>query len=334
MLRDELRRVSILSLGGTIASLPGDSGGAVPKLSGDDLVRAVPGLDQVARVDAASFRQIPSGELRIEDILELVNEADKKIAEGAAGVVVTQGTDSLEETSFVADLLRPLGAPLVFTGAMRNPGLAGPDGPANILSAVRVAADPSCAGMGTLVVLNDEIHSARFVHKTHTSNPATFESYPGGPLGFVTEDRVRIVTTPVNQEKFSIDEKSIPHVGLLKVGIGDDGRLLSLIGDAGFQGLVIEGFGGGHVTEAMVEELTRLEKTIPVVLASRAGRGEVLRNTYGFPGSEEDLIKRGLIPSGWLDGLKSRVLLSVLLAANKNKREIASIFDSFGSRVV
>lgn len=323
--------MALLSLGGTIASVPGRSGGAIPTLTGEELVEAVPAVSQVARVEAKAFRQIPSGEIRLTDIAELVHEAEGRVAEGVRGVIVTQGTDTLEETAFAADLLWGGESPLVFTGAMRNPALPGADGPANVLAAVRVAVAPACRDLGSLVVLNDQVHAARFVRKTHTTSLATFCSSPSGPIGFVTEDRVRIVSRPPRQAPLPRPEGEVPAVALVKVVLGDDARRLKHVGDDGYRGLVVEGMGGGHVTAAMVAALEELAKSMPVILASRTGTGDVLRATYGFPGSEEDLLARGLIPAGWLDGLKARILLSLLLAAGLDRSAIEARFDSFGT---
>ncbi len=329
---DSLPLVSVISLGGTIASIPSKHRGALPTLNAKELVEAIPNIDKIAHIEVTAFKQVPSSELTIEDIVQLVQEVDKKVNQGAVGVVITQGTDTLEETSFVSDLIRTLGSPLVFTGAMRNPTLMGADGSANLLAAIQVAMSPACWELGTLVVLNDDIHAARFVHKTHTSNPATFVSFPGGPLGFLTEGRVRIFSQSIPQAPLPIGQGPIPKVGLLKIGIGGDDDLLALISELNYQGLVVESFGGGHVPMAMVEALTNLAISMPVVLSSRTGRGEILRSTYGFPGSEEDLLDRGLISSGWLDGLKSRILLSILLWGGAKQDEICNYFDNFGSR--
>jgi L-asparaginase len=329
--REELPRVALLSLGGTIASVPGGSGGAVPVLTGEELLEAVPAVSQVARLEAKAFRQIPSAEIRLTDIAELVHEVKDRVAEGVRGVVVTQGTDTLEETAFAADLLWGGGPPLVFTGAMRNPALPGADGPANVLAAVRVAVAPACRDLGSLVVLNDQVHAARFARKTHTTSLATFCSSPSGPVGLVTEDRVRILSRPPRQVPLPLPEGEVPAVALVKVVLGDDGRQLGHIGDDGYQGVVVEGMGGGHVVNAMVAALEELAKSMPVILASRTGTGEVLRATYGFPGSEEDLLGRGLIPAGWLDGLKARILLSLLLAAGLDRDAIAARYDAFGT---
>jgi len=328
--KSELPDVAVFSLGGTIAathsgeghSAEGHSGegapgnGVTPRLGADELVAAVPQLRNVAVLETVAFRQVASSNLTFADLVALAGEIEKRFEAGFAGVVVTQGTDTIEETSFALDLLVRGRRPVVVTGAMRNPTLAGADGPANLLAAVQVAAAPQAAGQGTLVVLNDEIHAARFVRKTHTSSPSTFRSGPAGPIGWVVEGRVRIgLRVPeLPQVVPGVCDREVPPVALLGCAVGDDLRLVAHLREAGYAGLVLQGFGGGHVPAHVVPALGDLAGQIPVVLASRTGGGETLTSTYGSPGSERDLLSRGLIPAGFLDGPKARVLLSLVLA--------------------
>lgn len=301
-----------------------------PTLTGEALVSDVPEIAEAAEVSAVSFRQAASGELVVDDLVELAAEIADSIDGGAAGVVVTQGTDTIEETSFVLDLLVNRDAPVVVTGAMRNPTLPGADGPANLLSAIQVAASAAARRLGAVVVLNDEIHAARFVRKTHTSNPATFRSDPVGPLGWISENRVRIVLRPTGRHKLELSEDAQDHpVALYVVALGDDGRLLPEIERRGYAGLVVEAMGGGHVPSVMVEALEDLARKMPVVLASRTGGGEVLSSTYGFPGSEMDLLDRGLIHAGSLDGRKARLLLTLLLRSGTSRDGIINAFASW-----
>jgi L-asparaginase len=179
-------------------------------------------------------------------------------------------------------------------------------------------------------VLNDEIHAARFVRKTHTSNPATFRSDPVGPVGWVSEGVPRVVLRPVGRHKIALsDDAQDRPVALHTVTLGDDGRLLPAIEEQGYAGLVIEALGGGHVPSVMVEGLEDLGGKMPVILASRTGAGEVLRATYGFIGSETDLLERGLIYAGPLDGLKARLFLALLLRSGASKEEIRDSFESW-----
>ena len=328
-----LPKVAVLSLGGTISSTQTEgSSGVAPSLTGEALVEDVPEIAEVAEVSATSFRQMPGSELTLEDLIELSGEIEGRIDEGATGVVVTQGTDTIEETSFVLDLLVDRDAPVIVTGAMRNPTLPGAEGPANLLASVRVATGEPARGLGTMVVLNDEIHAARFVQKTHTSNPATFRSPLAGPVGYVFEDNVRISTRPVGRRRIELPEETRDHpVALYTVGLDDDGRLLEQIGRLGYEGLVIEAFGVGHVPSVMAEPLESLANEMPVVLASRTGSGEVHRETYGFTGSESDLLERGLIRAGMLDGPKARLFLSLLLRSGASKEDVAGEFGQWSA---
>ena len=323
-----LPAVAVFSLGGTISATETGGSGVEPTLTGEALVEDVPEIADVAEVSAESFRQVPGSELTLDDLIELSAEIKSRIDEGAKGVVVTQGTDSIEETAFVLDLLVNVEAPVVVTGAMRNPTLPGAEGPANLLASVQVAASEATRGIGTVVVLNDEIHAARFAQKTHTSNPATFRSPLSGPIGWVSEGNPRIATRPVGRHHVVLPSETQDRpVALYTVALGDDGRLLSSIGQLGYKGLVIEAFGAGHVPSVMVEPLEGLASEMPVVLASRTRGGEVLKNTYGFPGSETDLLERGLINAGMLDGLKARLFLSLLLRSGASKEEVAGEFE-------
>jgi L-asparaginase len=325
-----LPRVTVFSMGGTISSVDSGGKGVEPTLTGEALVSDVPEIAGVADVSAVSFRQAASGELRVEDLVELAAEISGRIDGGAAGAVVTQGTDTIEETSFVLDLLVDREAPVVVTGAMRNPTLPGAEGPANLLAAIQVAASDVARELGTVVVLNDEIHAARFVRKTHTSNAATFRSDPVGPLGWISEGVPRVVVRPAGEHKVTLPEGAQDRpVALYHVALGDDGRLLSEIEGAGYAGLVVEAMGGGHVPSLMVEKLEDLASKMPVVLASRTGGGEVLRATYGFIGSETDLLERGLIYAGPLDGRKARLLLILLLMSGTSKKKIKETFDTW-----
>lgn len=322
--------ISVISLGGTIAMTQGGGAGVVPTLSSAALVGAVPQLAEVAEIEAVSFRQVPGAHLSIEDIVLLSREIARRIEAGAGGVVVTQGTDTIEETAYALDLLVSGETPIVVTGAMRNPTLPGADGPANLLAAVQVAASDEAKGLGTLVVANDEIHAARFVKKLHTTSTATFQSPLLGPVGWVIEGRTRIAArVPRRPCITDIKEGEKSAVALMKITLGDDGRLLRYVEQAGYAGLVVETFGGGHVPATMVEKLAELAGIMPVVLASRTGTGEMLRRTYGFPGSETDLLGKGLISAGTLDGPKVRILLTLLLWTGLTRGEIASRFDEW-----
>ncbi|SCF30816.1 L-asparaginase [Micromonospora viridifaciens] len=323
--------VALFTLGGTIA-MAGTSGqGVVNRLTGAELTAAVPGLADIP-LDVHDVRAVPSAALAYRQVLDLVDAAGAAVAAGATGAVVTQGTDSLEETAFLADLVWPHPAPLVVTGAMRNPTLAGPDGPANLLAAARVAAAPAARDLGVLVAFNDEIHAARFVRKTHSTSTATFASPDAGALGHVIEGEVRLLTRPSRRAPLppvDADRLAATRVALHTVTLDDDVALLDALA-RDVDGLVVAGFGVGHVPPAFAPVLGALAERMPVVLTSRTGAGSVLRHTYGAVGSETDLLRRGLVCGGLLDPYKAKVLLRLLLAGGADRAEVHAAFHRYG----
>jgi L-asparaginase len=323
--------VAIFTLGGTIAMLQTPDGGVAPALSASELLAAVPGLDRVdVRLQVHDFLNKPGASLTLDDIVSVVDAIRAALTGGCVGAVVTQGTDTIEETSYLLDLLVPSDAPVIVTGAMRNPTMASPDGPANILASIRVAASDSARGQGCLVVMNDQIHAARWVQKTHSTSPAAFASPNHGPIGHVVEDRVDI-PVQIRRRFASIRPSSSRRVrvGLMTMTLGEDGALLDVLGEH-VDGLVVAGFGVGHVPAGTVAALARLAGRMPVVLASRTGAGPVHHQTYGFPGSEKDLLARGLISAGYVSPVKARLLLHLLIASGANTTRIKAAFTVAG----
>ncbi len=324
--------VAVFSLGGTIAmTQSGDhQAGVAPALSAGQLVAAIPGLaESDMTVKMHDFRQLPGASLTFDDVFDLAAAINEQLAAGASGVVVTQGTDTIEETAYALDLVYGDEAPIVVTGAMRNPTIAGADGPANLLAAIQVAASPRARGVGCVVVSGDEIHAARYVRKTHATSTATFASPNVGPLGHVVEGEVCMLARLERQVPLPLARSRRVRVALIAMCLGDDGELIRSIDDR-FDGLVVAAFGAGHVPAVVVPVLAELAARIPVVLASRTGSGSVLTKTYGFPGSEQDLLGRGLINARFLDPLKARVLLHLLLASGATREEIAGAFARAG----
>lgn len=325
--------IAVLALGGTIAAAPPEPGRpATMDRDADAIVRGLPALASVADVRPESFRRVGSADLAFADVVALARRIDE-LAGSVAGFVVTQGTDTLEETSFLLDRLVATDLPVVVTGAMRNAGLPGADGPANLLAAVRVAASPLARGTGTLVVMNDEIHLGRFVRKAHATSLATFESRPLGPIGWVAEDRVRMPLVPrTRPRRFVLSvETPMSQVALLKMSLGDSPALIERIDAPAFAGAVIETYGAGHTSQRVLDALAALAGRMPTIFASRTGAGEVHTATCDFPGSELRLLERGLIPAGALDGLKARLLLTLALA---DGLEAQSLRDEFAAAVL
>ena len=323
-----LPKILIVSLGGTITMTRSGMGGIVPTLSAADLVGTVPDLEAVADLVALTPLRKPSASLTLDDLLAVARLLEDRLADDIDGAVVVQGTDTIEETAFVLDRVVESDKPVVVTGAMRGPESAGADGPGNILAATIVAASRSARARGTLVVLNDEIHAALFVQKAHTALPSAFRSPLFGPVGFVIEGtaqfhartpRAACVTGPFAPED--------QPVALLKIGLGDDGRLLRALPSLGYAGVVIDGMGVGHVPQDLAPLISEVLARMPLVIASRVDTGPVFTRTYGFPGSEIDLASRGVIAAGDLSGLKARLLLMLLLRAGRGRDAIANAFQ-------
>lgn len=312
-------RVEIIALGGTIASIPGAGPGVIPTLTAADMVRAIPGIGDIAAIGADNMANVASTEITFELLFSLVQRVAQLEKEGVAGVVVTQGTDTIEETSHVLDLLHRGRIPIVVTGAMRNPSLPGPDGPANLHAAVICAADARARDQGVLVAFDDVIHSAAWVQKRDTSSTAAFHS--PAPLGWMAEGQLMFYARGSRRATIAVPMGAVvPRVPILKPGLADSPFLLEACIDAQIDGLVLDLPGGGHALQSWLEPLDRAVARFPVVFASRTRGGRVLKNTYGFPGAEIDLIGRGLQSCGDLDAMKARLTLMLLLMAHTPER--------------
>lgn len=320
-------KISIITLGGTISMKPGPGGGIVPALSADELVETVPGLAEVGEIETRSPLQLPSPSLTLEHLDLVANEIRSAAARGSDGVVIVQGTDTIEETAFLLDHLELGEIAVVVTGAMRGATAAGADGPANLLASAQVAAASAARDLGVLVVMEDTVHAARFVRKGNTGLVSSFTSSPFGPVGFVIEGEFSPRMRPVRHgTRYFQLRFPAPRVSLVPSGLGDDGLLLESLPGV-LDGAVIVGMGAGHMPEAALQRIDMLVEAMPVVLASRVSDGPVFRNTYGFPGSERDLIARGLIPSGWLGATRSRLLLILALMTGEGREGVARTFS-------
>ncbi|MFJ2993782.1 asparaginase [Pandoraea sp. NPDC087047] len=316
--------VAVASLGGTISMTPSDAaGGVVPTLDATQLARSVPGLSDVATIRTASLRQLPSASLGYDDLMAALAWAEQQIEEGASGVVLTQGTDTLEETAFLLDLFWKSPAPLVITGAMRAPQAAGADGPANLLAAVRTACHPDSTGRGVLVVMNDTAHYARWVSKSDALAVQAFASLDGGAAARLVEGRPTFFhARPVRAQSLPRPVRDWPKVALVSAVLGDDGELAEMAVRGGYEAVVIAAQGAGHVSFGFAQRIGELTSQVPVVIASRAAAGSTASQTYGYVGAEIDLARRGAHLAGWLSGLKSRLLVSALLATGTAPAEL------------
>jgi L-asparaginase len=318
-------RIRFLAFGGTIASVrrPGMTE-VTPSLSGAELVESIPELAAVADVEVREFPPIASFAVTTRAMLDLARAVIEAHADGCDGVVISHGTDTIEETAYALALMLPRERRLVLTGAMRNPTLPGTDGPANLIAAFLAAGSRLVTGVGPVVVLNDDLHAARFATKTHTSRVSTIGSPGAGPLGGIVEGRVDVWWRPAWEDHLGLpDALDGRDVELVRVAADVSDALLRAAAERRPAGIVIEGTGGGHVPPPLLPVLDDIVAAgIPVVLASRTAAGPNLESTYRMPGGETDLIERGAIPAGWLSGHKARLRLLVGLALDRDARAL------------
>jgi L-asparaginase len=310
------RKVLVLAAGGTI-SMKGDlenghDNGVVPALDGEGLVDAVAGLSAFRGIEGRTVVNKPSAHLTMEDQLAICRQA-RDAARRGTGVVVTHGTDTLEETAMLCDILHDAEAPIVFTGAIRPASAPGADGPANLVDAVSVAASAEAAGAGVLVCFGGEIHHARGVRKTDTISLVAFSSPQTGPLGRVTEGHPIIWSRiPRNPP---LDPPHLDRrVLVVPTGAGDDGTLAKAALATDPDGMVIGTLGAGHLAPAVLELWAEAAQRIPVVAYCRPERGVILSSTYGYAGSERDLRGTSIIPAGFLSPQAARMKLLACLA--------------------
>jgi L-asparaginase len=316
------REVLVLATGGTIA-MSGPR--AVPTLDADALVAAVPGLGEVPGLRARELGASPGAHLTLDAVLHIAREAAAAAREGV-GVVVTHGTDTLEETAMLCDLMLDAEAPVVLTGAIRPGSAAGADGPANLLDAVAVAAAPEAAGFGALVVFGGEVHAARHARKVDSTSPVAFGSPAAGPVGRVIEGRPALEFRPVRGRE-ALDVRRLDfRVPILATALGDDGAPLDAAVRDGADGVVLATLGGGHVSPMVLARVRAAVERVPVVLAVRPQRGAFLAGTYGFEGNEEDLRATGALPAGVLSAQAARMKLLACLGAGLEGPGMASAF--------
>lgn len=306
------KAVQIITTGGTIASrVDPVTGGAVPAVGAAELVALAPALRHYADVRVTDFGMFQSWNIGPDVMVRIASAAAEALRDDSvAGVVVAHGTDTMEETAFALGLLIDSKKPVVVTGAMRNASDPGFDGPRNLVAAVRVAVSADARGRGTLVVMNEEIHSAKFVTKTHTTALGTFASPECGPVGLIDDRGVWFRLSPDPLPRLSTS-RAETNIHLVKMAAGADGLLLRALLDARVAGVVLEASGAGNVSDLWHEPIEKLiAAAIPVVLVSRCGRGRVVP-VYGGPGGGRTLHDMGVIDGGPLTGPKARVALAL-----------------------
>jgi L-asparaginase len=329
--------IHFIATGGTISNRDGG------RLTAEDLVRTMPGVDRFAHLTSEQFSNVASSELTIQQWLQLSRRINDLFSSDAqlGGVVVTSGTDTLEETAFFLHLTVRDPRPVVVVGAMRNASTIGYEGPANLLEGVRVAAAPSARDKGVLVVLNDEINSARDVTKTDAHRLQTFQSRTHGLLGIVDTDRVvffrQLLQRHTSKSEFDVAEiKELPRVDVIMVYQSAPGDLIKAAVDAGARGIVMATAGAGATSGTQNEGLSYAAlKGVFVVTSTRTGAGRITPppsrdSVPGFQPTEEQLRRRQFtIAAEDHIPVKARILLMLALTKSKSREEIQRIFTEY-----
>ncbi|HDN79772.1 MAG: asparaginase [Chloroflexi bacterium] len=316
--------IALVTTGGTIAMKEQEVGkGAVPTLTGADfLSRLPPGFPEIVVEEHCN---LPSSHFTLE-ILWGLRERVMNLAASPdiEGIVITHGTDTMEETAYLLDITIPTEKPIVLTGAMRTVGEPGYEGFANLVAALRTAASEEASGRGVMVVMNEEIHAARYVTKGHTLSTATFISPGWGPMGRVDGDRVVFAWRP--------SHKTIPCNGLeekvclIKLGVGMGDEILRFALEQGARGVVLEGMGAGRVPHWWMPAIREaVGQGVAVVIASRCPAGRIY-DPYGYPGAYRDLRKAGVLFAEGLNGQKARIRLMVVLGMNPKGEELKELW--------
>jgi L-asparaginase len=314
-------RVHVVATGGTIAMA---GALAEPAHAGEELVAALPGVDEIADVSVEQVANVPGVELSPRLAAEALERAERAVAEGARGAVIVQGTDTIEETAQLGDLLWKHEEPVVVTGAMRPASAPSADGTGNLLDAIRLAASPQARRSGALVCFDGVVHAGNSVVKSHSWRPGAF--FSPAPLGRVREGSVELRTRPerrppVGTLREALDGGLERRIPIVAAAAGMDGVTLEI---NGAEAIVLIALGAGHVPKAMLPAIdVALERGLPVVACARPHEGGTLRRTYGFEGSESDLERRGVILAGDASPWKARIRLIAALALG---REPAALF--------
>ncbi|HDP2775228.1 TPA: asparaginase [Staphylococcus aureus] len=321
-----MKHLLVIHTGGTI-SMSQDQSNKVVTNDINPITMHQDVINQYAQIDELNPFNVPSPHMTIQHVKQLKDIILEAVTNKYYdGFVITHGTDTLEETAFLLDLILGIEQPVVITGAMRSSNEIGSDGLYNYISAIRVASDEKARHKGVMVVFNDEIHTARNVTKTHTSNTNTFQSPNHGPLGVLTKDRVQFHHMPYRQQALeNVNDKL--NVPLVKAYMGMPGDIFSFYSREGIDGMVIEALGQGNIPPSALEGIQQLVSlNIPIVLVSRSFNG-IVSPTYAYDGGGYQLAQQGFIFSNGLNGPKARLKLLVALSNNLDKAEIKSYFE-------
>lgn len=279
----------------------------------------------IADLYVEDLYHLASPQITEREMLGIKNRIEEAVKEGYDGVVVTHGTDTLEETAYYLELTLDVNIPIVITGAMRSSNEIGADGLANLRSSLVVATDEESSDKGVLVVMNDEVHTATYVTKTHTTNVATFQTPTFGPIGLVSKNNVIYFQKLIKEEHYEVNTTE-KKVYLLKAYAGMDEKLINAVCDLGADGLVIEALGAGNLPPQTVSAVRNcIKKSIPVVFVSRAFNG-VTQDVYDYEGGGKRFQQDGVIFTTGLSGQKARVKLMILLEAGISFEKLRELF--------
>jgi L-asparaginase len=332
-INEDLPTVAIITTGGTIAEKTDPkSGGAVPAVTGEDLVAAVPGLKSLANIAVMNFSNIDSSQMTPLIWAHLSKSVDEVLArQDIAGAVITHGTDTMSEGAFFLDVTLKSDKPVVFTGAMNDASSSDRDGPANILSAVGQVLSSDARNWGVTVTLNRFVNSARDVRKTNTTNVQTFSSGEKGFLGYVFNGNVTRYNDRLHRLRLPLPDKlpdDLPYVPYISMFAGSDGSFIRHAVEKGAKGLAIDGVGAGNVDADMFEAIEyALSRNIPVSISTRVYNGAV-EPVYGDKGGGKMLQDAGCILTGNLQGTKARLLLMIaLMRQDNNPADLHDLFQ-------
>ncbi len=318
-----MKKVVLLTTGGTIASKANEAGRLVAgELTGNELAK-ICGIPSDIEVEVVSILQKPSMHITIEDLVSLKKEIELLYQnKDIDGIVVTHGTDTLEETAYFLDLVISDERPIVITGSQRSPDEIGSDSYINLRHAIYTACNEQLRGIGTVVVFNERIFAAKYVKKEHASNIQGFNAFGFGYLGIIDNDKVYLYQKPTTREVFSIKGTTeVPTVDLIKCYLNADDKFIRASISSNVKGIVLEGTGRGQVSPLMMEAIIEaINKGIHIVITTASEEGYVY-TTYEYLGSAYDLSKSGVILGGDLDSKKARIKLIVLLLAKAAIKE-------------
>lgn len=318
-----MTRVVVLGTGGTIASrYSRDHGAVIAGVSGEELVRGLGGFAPTVGIVTEQFSNIGSFLFSLDLAFGIVRRADALLKDpDVAGVVVTCGTDTMEEVAYLADLVVASDKPVVFTGAQRHADYPDSDGPRNLHSAILVAASDAAKGLGAVIVFEDEIHAARDATKSHSSRVGAFASAEHGKLGEIDGSQVIVSRRSIRHAPIATAAIET-RVDLVKVCMGADGRFIDYAVETGSRGIVLEAFGRGNATFEVAEAVRRaVDHDLVVAVSSRSPQGRVAP-VYTGGGGGHDLMNAGAVFAGDLSGVKTRILLATLLGAGSSMAEI------------